>query len=215
MATFALLYTEAQNSTSYLPKGLKLAERMLTASSPSEGCSTGALVSCLDRVLASTKNAVAVERLLTFTGMLCAAHPGLLLSPTLAHAAGRLDAKDKGVRLRACQLVAAVTAAMPEDAELDDALFTSLVKHLLARSRDKQAAVRAAAASALARLQDGGAARIDPARAQLAWLVRHDGSKDVRSAALRALQLDVDSLPLLVEHTRDVAAEVRAAGERW
>ena len=65
-------------------------------------------------------------------------------------------ARDKAVRFRTCQIVAGVLNALGPEAEISDDLYERMEDVMLERLRDKTAAVRAQAARALSRLQDGG-----------------------------------------------------------
>ena len=139
---------------------------------------------------------------------------GALLRPTLDHLLARADAKAAPVRTHALRLFGDLLESLPPDAELETDFFTRAAGVLLPRTRDRLASVRAAAARALSRLQDDDAgADGDPVCAQLAWLAAHDDSGDVRAAAVRAVQLSADTLPLVIQHCRDVASAVRLAGE--
>ena len=63
------------------------------------------------------------------------------------------NAKDKTVRHRVCHHISGVMGELKEDMEIDDELWQGLQAALLMRCRDKIAAVRAVAASAMVRLQ--------------------------------------------------------------
>ena len=65
-------------------------------------------------------------------------------------------AKDKGIRFRACQIIAGVLNGLGADAEVSDELYERMTDVMLERIRDKMPPVRAQAARALSRLQDGG-----------------------------------------------------------
>ena len=66
---------------------------------------------------------------------------------------GFVSAVDKTVRARACQLLTLILNQLPE---LDEELSSSIQAALLARLRDKLPAVRAYAATSVARLADVG-----------------------------------------------------------
>ena len=63
------------------------------------------------------------------------------------------NAKDKTVRHRVCQLIAGIMTVLQEDFAISDDLWDALQAALLMRCRDKIACVRAAAATAMLRLQ--------------------------------------------------------------
>ena len=65
-------------------------------------------------------------------------------------------AKDRAIRFRVCQLVAGVLNALGVEAEISDDLYERMEDVMLDRLRDKVPVVRAQAARALSRLQDGG-----------------------------------------------------------
>lgn len=153
---------------------------------------------------------------------------------------------EKNVRLQMCRLVLATLSAFaeaPDAAETDllDAAWSAFRTALLPRLKDKQASVRAAAATALKLLQSddapapgarGGAGassseddedaafkgRTPPSRdeatLELLELASGDSSKDVRLAAVSSFQLSSLTLSALVRAARDVAPEVRCGALR-
>lgn len=123
-------------------------------------------------------------------------------------------AADKAVRFRAAQLVSHVLAALGEDDDLDDGLLDEVVDAMTARLRDKHPAARAAAATALARLQDPGEAGDYSGcgvASSLLEALDTDKHKDVRKAALCSLALSSHTLPAVIARTRDTVEEVRRA----
>jgi len=89
-------------------------------------------------------------------------------------------AKDKGVRIRSARLVAAALAAAPADAEVDEEVWDRSREALIDATGDKVAAARAAACTALRRLQEApadGEEEPCPATAQLRRLAAHDASR--------------------------------------
>ena len=221
-SSLAVILNGVQKSASSFPKSLKLIDTLLAgaANNNEDGGGISALaqqlIDAVDRILVVAKNDSVVDRLMGFICLVCARpRGGTLAGPLLSHLArNRLDAKDKVVRLQACKLTAALLQNMPADAEFEDSVFDALISGLLARTRDSKPPVRAAAARALERLQaedgddDGGS---DPVTSQLAWLVMHDTSPDVRAAALSSLALNAQTLVLLLDHTRDTSTDVRVA----
>ncbi len=124
--------------------------------------------------------------------------------------ANKLDAANKVVRQRGCQLIAAVMDLQGEDATVSDALFQHLEEVLLPRLRDKIPAVRRQAIAATRRLQtgDGGEDRVWE---ELLRLMRCDPSADVRRAAMTSILVTKDALPHLVHRCRDTSPAVREA----
>ena len=218
MSSVAAIFAEAQRSAAYHQKGNRLVDRLLGV--PTAGTTAAphpallALLECIDRTLVVARHEAIVERVAAFTVLVVTSHADTLLGPVLEHCLLRVDSKAAPVRLHAIRLLGDMLDALPVDAELDSEFFSRAAAVLLPRSRDRLASVRAATARTLARLQDDEAAGTaeDPVRAQLAWLAAHDDSGDVRAAALRAVQLCADTLPLVIEHCRDVAPAVRLAG---
>jgi hypothetical protein len=110
-------------------------------------------------------------------------------------------------------LIAAVLATASDETELSDEVWDSVRDHVVEATRDKTVGVRAAAATALVRLQDGLDGE-DPAVRALVRLAAHDASKDVRGAAIRALSVTHETLPDLLARTSDMDGGVRAEALR-
>ncbi len=123
--------------------------------------------------------------------------------------ANKLDAANKVVRQRGCQLIAAVMDLQGEDATVSDALFQHLEEVLLPRLRDKIPAVRKQAIAATRRLQTGNGE--DRVWEELLRLMRCDQSADVRRAAMTSILVTKDTLPHLVPRCRDISPAVREA----
>ena len=121
-------------------------------------------------------------------------------------------ARDKAVRFRTCQIVAGVLNALGADAEISDDLYERMEEVMLERLRDKCAAVRAQAARALSRLQDGGDGGdfSDDKRTQaFLTLLGAEKQPQVRKAILGSLAISDHTIPHVVERTRDAADDVR------
>ena len=154
---------------------------------------------------------------------------------------------EKNVRLQTCRLALATLTAFAEapgaaETDLLDAAWSAFRAALWPRLKDKQASVRAAAATALKLLQsddarapgarggedDGSSssdnddevakcadnAARDEATLELLQLASGDSSKDVRLAAVSSFQLSSLTLSALVSAARDVAPEVRCGALR-
>jgi hypothetical protein len=144
----------------------------------------------------------------------------------LAALLGFGEAEDKNVRLQVCRTAHAcidlatsvasasssATAGSSESgAEVSDEAWSCLRSCLLPRLKDKNAAVRGAAAAGLEFLQDddtdtagdddkeGGH---DSATLELLRLSGGDSAKEVRVAATASFQLSKATLPALLERTR-------------
>lgn len=168
----------------------------------------------------------AVERIVAFAANFitsqsshCAAVPsgGIkatssnLSSLILRYLLEHTNASSKAVRFRACQILATALRALPDDAALSDGLWDSLQKTLLQRAFDKIPRVRAAAATALCRLQTTGNPENDAVSAALLGLLQADSSSAVRKAALTSIAVCEDTIPAILRRTRDIKDEVRRA----
>jgi condensin complex subunit 3 len=131
----------------------------------------------------------------------------LVLQYLLEHS----NARDKAVRFRTCQTLAAALMALPEDAALDEDLWTPLQDGLLRRAFDKIPRVRAAAAAALCRLQTTGDPEDDVVTKTLVRLLSADSSSAVRKAALAAVAPSQHTIPHIIARIRDVKDDVRRA----
>jgi condensin complex subunit 3 len=121
-------------------------------------------------------------------------------------------AKDRAIRFRACQVVAGILNALGPDAEISDDLYDQMEETMLERLRDNTPVVRAQAARALSRLQDGGEdadfSNSEITRAFIE-LIGGEKNKDARKAILGALAISDHTISVVVERTRDVSEEVR------
>ena len=121
-------------------------------------------------------------------------------------------ARDKAIRFRTCQIVAGVLNALGPDAEISDDLYERMEDVMLERLRDKCAAVRAQAARALSRLQDGGDGgdfSDDKITQAFLTLLGAEKQPQVRKAILGSLAISDHTIPHVVERTRDAADDVR------
>ncbi len=179
---------------------------------------------CISRVLLVGKKEPAVDRLISFIALVaCGCCPSPVLPKReeleeevldvcgclLEWTANKIDAANKGVRQRGCQLIAAVMDFQGEDATVSDALFQHLEEVLLPRLRDKIPGVRKQAIAAIRRLQTGDGE--DRVWGELLRLMRCDQSSDVRVAAITSILVTKDTLPHLVHRCRDTSAAVREA----
>ncbi len=179
---------------------------------------------CISRVLLVGKKEPAVDRLIGFIALVaCGCCPSPVLPKReeleedvmdvcgclLEWMANKLDAANKVVRQRGCQLIAAVMDLQGEDATVSDALFQHLEEVLLPRLRDKIPAVRKQAIAASRRLQTGDGE--DRVWEELLRLMRCDPSADVRVTAMTSILVTKDTLPHLVHRCRDTSTAVREA----
>ena len=102
--------------------------------------------------------------------------------------------------------------ARAKDAEISDDLYDQMEETMLERLRDNTPVVRAQAARALSRLQDGGEdADFSTNEITVAFieLIGGEKNKDARKAILGALAISDHTISVVVERTRDVSEEVR------
>jgi Nuclear condensing complex subunits, C-term domain len=130
-------------------------------------------------------------------------------SVVLEYLVDQSNARDKAVRFRTCQTLAAALNALPEDAALDEGLWGPLQAGLLRRAFDKIPRVRAAAAAALCRLQTTGNPEDDIVTSTLVRLLSADSSSAVRKAALASVAVSEHSTPRILARIRDVKDDVR------
>lgn len=111
-----------------------------------------------------------------------------------------LDAKDKNVRYRCCQLLAYIIG---ECDNMDDELYKRLTSDLITRIFDKDKAVRVKAVQALACFQhsDGGA--LSAAGKNIRFVMQNDPSPEVRRVCLKNIEKNDYTEPFIVERARD------------
>ncbi|RKP22888.1 armadillo-type protein, partial [Syncephalis pseudoplumigaleata] len=109
-----------------------------------------------------------------------------------------LNAKDKNVRFRVCQLLALVVGFV---GELDEDLFEMFLRGMLDRVRDKEPSIRVQAVLALAKLQH--------AATPIMILTVPTRASDVRRAAVLNLACDEATCGDLLKRSRDIDAITR------
>lgn len=123
-----------------------------------------------------------------------------------------LEAKDKAVRFRTCQIFSKIFSYMFSDSahqiKLSSTLSNALADLLLERLKDRFHLVRLYAVSALAYLQDPTDADC-VVLAALTWSMEHDSSYEVRKCALINIMITMTSLLSVIERTRDTKDLVR------
>ncbi|EPX73665.1 condensin complex non-SMC subunit Cnd3 [Schizosaccharomyces octosporus yFS286] len=129
-----------------------------------------------------------------------------IAQPVLKHVLKGLDAKDKTVRFRSCQVVARVINSVKE---IDDDIYSILREKLLDRVVDREAFVRLEAVIALSRLQEDTQEEENDVRNMLLFLLQNDPSPDVRRAVLLNIEVSKATLPFILERARDVDATNR------
>ena len=136
-----------------------------------------------------------------------------LAEGVLAWLASRSMALDRGVRFRCCQMVAGVLNSFSGEIELDDTLLDAVAQAMALRLSDREPQVRALATRALARLQDPGERggfSDDPTTLSFLAMLGTEKVKLVRKHILASVAISDHTVPAVIEHTRDVADDVRA-----
>ncbi|XP_068227080.1 condensin complex subunit 3 [Palaemon carinicauda] len=118
------------------------------------------------------------------------------------------EANSQAVRFRVCQLINKILNNMGEEAVIDDELFSSIYDTMLQRLQDKVASVRVQAVLALARLQDPRN-KDCPVLKAYRYHLSMDPNHDVRRAVLSGIAISFQTLPDVLERTRDVNNVVR------
>ncbi|XP_053617044.1 condensin complex subunit 3 [Plodia interpunctella] len=116
----------------------------------------------------------------------------------------------QSVRYRASQLLAAVLAALGEDASLDDDLCDKLLASQMQRLQDTRGAVRCRAALALQRLQNPMEPDDEVTRAYR-FHMSCDPSSSVRRAVVMSIAKCTRNVPYVLERLCDVDEAVRRA----
>ncbi|KAK4302655.1 hypothetical protein Pmani_025270 [Petrolisthes manimaculis] len=117
-------------------------------------------------------------------------------------------ANSQAVRYRVCQLINILLGQMGEEAVIEDELYNNIYDTMLHRLQDKVPAVRVQAVMAVARLQDPRNKECPVIRAYR-YHIAMDPNADVRRAVLTNIAISYQTLPDILERTRDVRDLVR------
>lgn len=167
------------------------------------------VVRAVNRLLVVSKREASVDRVVQFL-CLCSREPevSLVTFAIVAYVLGHTEAADKTVRWRSMQLVAALIASLSEDVDVSDELFAQIADAALARTKDKNNLTRVAAVQAIARLQDLSDPN-DQVVTTYLHMLGSDSSKEVRRAILAVIGVSKQTIPAIIQRTRDTRAEVR------
>eukprot|EP01050_Picozoa_sp_SAG11_P019285 SAG11_NODE_3047_length_2733_cov_2.293850_1_plen_814_part_10 len=170
-------------------------------------------VTCLNSILVVFKREPAVERLVKFVATFVAVDENGDIDSNFAvglieHLLTLGNAKDKAVRLRACQIISAILGQVAENLEISDELWEQTSEMLLYRCKDKVPAVRAAAVFGASFFQDPDEDD-DEAITTLVRLLSTDANKDVRKTALQHVAVTKQTLPAILGRLRDNKDELR------
>ncbi|KAA0198034.1 hypothetical protein HAZT_HAZT009612 [Hyalella azteca] len=112
------------------------------------------------------------------------------------------EAQSSAVRYRVCQLINRILNSMGKSASLDDDLFNTIYDTMLERLMDRKPAVRVQAIHALNRLQDP-TNKDCPVIKAYRYHLSMDPASEVRRAALCCTALNFQTLPDVLQRTRD------------
>lgn len=121
----------------------------------------------------------------------------------IKHLLRGVEAKDKNVRFRCCQIIAIVINHL---GEMSDEIFELLKYNLVRRLYDKEQGVRLQCVLALSRLQGVDEEEDDDdvsITSMLVTVLQNDSSADVRRAVLFNLEKSAQNLPYLLERAWD------------
>ncbi|KAK9468788.1 armadillo-type protein [Lipomyces arxii] len=125
----------------------------------------------------------------------------------LQHLLRGVDAKNKLVRYRVCQILALVVHSL---GEIDDDLFQELRSSFVRRLHDKESSIRVQAVLGLSRLQGtDDDEEPEPISELLLNSLQHDSKAEVRRAVLLNLVLTHTSMPYALERARDMDTATR------
>ncbi|CAG8487553.1 10782_t:CDS:10 [Ambispora gerdemannii] len=122
----------------------------------------------------------------------------------LGHIIKGIDAKDKNLRLRVCQLIVLFGPKAINVISKD--LFEKLKKKLTERVRDKELTIRAQAVIALSKFQSENEQN---ATDKMLSALQYDPSPEVRRAALFHINYNERTIPLVLERARDIDQVIR------
>ena len=167
----------------------------------------------LNRILVQSKKHASVERLVKLVATAAVAYDEAFRDFTIQYVIRKTDARDWAPRFRACQILSQTLKALPEDAELGDAIWDEIYVRMRERLDDRAPAVRAEAVCAVQRLQDPGDAA-DPIVQRFIEMMQEDPSGDVRKTVVCNAAICKATLKEIVQRTRDVHAPARRAAFR-
>lgn len=179
---------------------------------------------CLNTILGVRRNEEAVGRMMRFVvGFVvlsaekdeAAAAGGSsvtarFIENLMLYALEGIDAREKTVRARLCQVIVACVNSVDE---LSDHVWEAFRGKMIERLFDKEAAVRVHAVHAMARLQSlpigeaGGLEVLDI----FMDLVQHDPAAEVRRTVLQQIDVNEKSLPTILARKRDHDPRIRRA----
>jgi condensin complex subunit 3 len=167
----------------------------------------------LNRVLVQSKKHQSVERLVKIISLAAVSFDEAFRDFTVQYIIRKTDARDWAPRFRACQILSQTLKALPEDAELGDAIWDEIYVRMRDRLDDRAPAVRAEAVCAVQRLQDP-TDPADPIVSRFIEMMQEDPSGDVRKTVVCNVAICKATLKEIVHRTRDVHPPTRRASFR-
>ncbi|CAG8494900.1 11036_t:CDS:10 [Ambispora leptoticha] len=122
----------------------------------------------------------------------------------IGHIIKGIDAKDKNLRLRVCQLI--VLFGPKAIDVISEGLFEKLKKKLIERVRDKEVTIRAQAVIALSKFQSDSEQEVTD---KMLNALQYDPSPEVRRAALLHINYYERTIPFALERARDIDQVIR------
>ena len=163
---------------------------------------------CYDQVLVCVKKEQAAENVLTFFSKYFSNSPDDIFRSGIEYLLWRSQSLDKTVRYRSLQTIASILAYMSKDIERASDLLEAILSVLMPRLKDKAPNVRLWAIKALTKFQNAQD-DTDPVIIEFIRLMTTDSSKEIRIAALNAIEISNLSLPPVFSRIKDIRPEVR------
>lgn len=123
-----------------------------------------------------------------------------------------LEAKEKAVRFRVCQILSKIFTFSYDDSstsiQMSSSLLEDLTEKLIHRLHDRYPLVRLYASLALSYLQDPSDADC-PVTSALMWSMEHDSNFEVRRCIVLHILITQTTLPAMIARTKDTKDIVR------
>ncbi|GJQ09572.1 hypothetical protein GpartN1_g1363.t1 [Galdieria partita] len=173
-------------------------------------------LTCLNRILLIYTKDPKAERLVNFIVKFVNSKLDVLIGDNhvdlftviVAYLIQHSSASEKSVRYRCCQILAEILQNREEESEISEDLWNAITHTMQIRCRDRISSVRSQALRALSRMQDPYEAE-DPVTRTFLQLLKKDTAPNVRNTALYYIAISDQSLPLIIQRTRDTSEEVR------
>jgi len=206
-------FDSAKTSIASFSRSLKLLEK---ANATNSKVFLEGFLTCLNRILLVYTKDPKTERLISFVVKFVNSEVQVLIGDNrvdlftviISYLIQHSSAMEKSVRYRCCQIVADLLQYRADDSEISEELWNGIIHSMQIRCRDRISSVRSQALRALSRVQDPYEAE-DPVTKTFLQLLRNDVAPNVRTTALHYVAISDQSLPLIIQRTRDTSEEVR------